>query len=348
MMAAASAKNAAKSQFNFPHSLNQHPSLSLQLIRNVVKDQTVNALFFYFSFPFRPLIGGAFYALAFAVGITSVVSAQNGPPPAVTKSTDTSETSSSQAAPLEAVDPAGDGPAVPIAAAQTTATQTKPTQSTVEAKPGELPVDPNWTRLSPDQPIWIDQKKKAVIVAGEICHREGPLEMFACPKGTKDYESVVAVHCQSFLVHTALLAVGAKPGHPVEFDKVYKPAEGQLIDVFVEWLDASGTKQRVRAQEFVRHAPSGKTMSYDWIFAGSGFWTDEQTGERYYHAEGGELICVSNFSTATMDVTVRSSQGNSELLFDAFTEHIPPLGTPVHLILVPRPEKAAESGNPQR
>ena len=220
----------------------------------------------------------------------------------------------------------------------TAAAQAAVTPTTATPKQGELPVDPKWKRISPNQPIWIDRENKAVIVAGEICHREGPLEMFACPQGTKDYESVVAVHCQSYLVHTALLAVGAKPGHPVEFDKVYKPAEGQLIDIFVEWLDSSGAKQRSRAQEFVRHAPSGKAMSHDWIFAGSGFWTDEQTGERYYHAEGGELICVSNFSTATIDVTVRSSQGNSQLLFDAFTEHIPPLGTPVHLILVPRAE----------
>ena len=74
-------------------------------------------------------------------------------------------------------------------------------------------------------------------------------------------------------------------------------------------------------------------MNHKWIFAGSGFWKDEDTGNENYLAEGGELICVSNFSTATLDLDVQSSQSNEGLLFEAWTERIPPLGTPVRLVL---------------
>lgn len=72
------------------------------------------------------------------------------------------------------------------------------------------------------------------------------------------------------------------------------------------------------------------TMKADWIFAGSGFSTDETTGEKYYHAESGDLICVANFPTAIIDVSIASSaSGEGNLLFEANQTKIPPRDTPV-------------------
>lgn len=71
-------------------------------------------------------------------------------------------------------------------------------------------------------------------------------------------------------------------------------------------------------------------MKADWIFAGSGFSIDEMTGEKYYHAESGDLICVANFPTAIIDVSIASSaSGEGNLLFEANQDKIPPRGTPV-------------------
>ena len=78
-----------------------------------------------------------------------------------------------------------------------------------------------------------------------------------------------------------------------------------------------------------------RQMDAQWIFAGSGFNTDAATGEKYYLAEGGDLICVANFATATVDLTVESSATNDGLMFEAFTERIPPVGTKVTIELVP-------------
>jgi hypothetical protein len=46
-----------------------------------------------------------------------------------------------------------------------------------------------------------------------------------------------------------------------------------------------------------------------------------------------------------LDLPVKSSQDNQELLYEAFTEHIPPLGTRVRLVLTPKrtAEPAKES-----
>jgi hypothetical protein len=196
-----------------------------------------------------------------------------------------------------------------------------------------------YKRLDEKHQVWIDPEKKTVLLGAVVCCREGVLEMFACPAGTKEYESVLAVQSPAYVVHAALLAVGAKPGTPVKFMPEYQAATGQIIDVFVSW-SKDGVPQRVRGQEMVQELQSKEVMQHDWVFGGSGFWKDEDTGEEYYHAEGGELICVSNFSTAMMDLAVESSQQNSNLLFGTFTEHIPELGTQVVIELIPRIEQA--------
>ena len=78
-----------------------------------------------------------------------------------------------------------------------------------------------------------------------------------------------------------------------------------------------------------------RPMEASWVFAGSYFVTDEKTGEKFYQAESGDLICVANFASATLDLSANSSATNEDLMFEAFTERIPPLGTKVTIELVP-------------
>jgi hypothetical protein len=191
-------------------------------------------------------------------------------------------------------------------------------------------------KLSQTGEIWLDTKRKAVVVDGQVCLREGQLEMFACTKGTKEHESVVSVNCHAEEVHAGLLAVGAKPGRPVSFDPVYQAATGQVIDIYVLWKDAAGQKHQARGQDWIRDIKTQKAMAHDWVFAGSGFWKDPETGKEHYKAGGGDLVCVSNFPTATLDLPIESSQANDNLLFEAFAERIPPRGTKVRVVFIPR------------
>jgi len=205
-------------------------------------------------------------------------------------------------------------------------------------------------RAFKDHDIWIDTKRKRVIIDGVVTLREGQLEMFACPRQTKEHESVVAVNCTAKEAHAGLLLVGARSGRPARFDPVYSPATGSIIDIMILWHDEAGKKQSARAQDWVRNVKTGKAMKYDWVFAGSGVWVDPDNGERFYHADAGDFICVSNFPSATLDLPVESPQANASLLFESFTKNIPAKGTPVRLVLTPRPpspkEKPAASGDP--
>ena len=191
-------------------------------------------------------------------------------------------------------------------------------------------------RLTPEHEVWIDLPQKRVLLGATVSCREGMLEMLACPAGTKEYESVLAVHSPAFLVHTGLLAIGAQPGQPVQFTPTYRAATGDAILVNVMFLK-DGQVQRMPGQQMVKNLQTGAPMQHDWVFGGSGFWKNEESGQEFYHAEGGELICVSNFSTAMMDVPIESSHQNNLLSFGTFTENIPPLGTRVLVELSIKP-----------
>lgn len=219
-------------------------------------------------------------------------------------------------------------------------------EAAVKSAPKRLPPPPGAQAMPGVKNIWVDRKTHTVYVDGAVSLRQGVLEMFACPKGTKEHESVVALDCKAYLVHTALLAVGAKSGTPVKFVEEYIPPTGDVIDISVQWIDPAGKRQTARAQEWVKDAKTGKAMDCQWVFAGSGFWKDEQTGKNHYMAEGGDLICVANFSTATLDVTAESTQANDGLMFEAFTKHVPALGTPVRVVLKPRLEGEKAAAKP--
>ena len=196
--------------------------------------------------------------------------------------------------------------------------------------------DSRLKRLVPDADVWIDPHRRRVVLRGKVCLREGPLELLACLENTKEHEAIVSVRSKAFLIHTALLAVGAKPGNPAAFFPEYRPATGPTIDITVYWTDAKGKRHQNPAKDWVRNAESGEALAQDWVFGGSGFWRDEESGQEFYLAEDGDVICVSNFPSAMLDLPVESSQSNEALLYEAFTEHIPPLDTQVAIVLTPR------------
>ncbi len=207
--------------------------------------------------------------------------------------------------------------------------------------PPKNPADPKaeLKRLSPKYDVWMDLKNKQVVLEGQVCLTKGLLELFACLKGTKEHESVVSVNTKAFVVHAALLAVRANPGSPVKFDPKYTAATGPKVEILVYWNDADGKQHKARAQDWVRNIKKKEAMGYPWIFAGSGFYIDEETKHQYYLADGGDFICVSNFPGAMLDLPIESTSDNEDLMFEAFTENIPPHGTKVILVLTPEIEK---------
>ncbi|MFM7137845.1 MAG: YdjY domain-containing protein [Planctomycetota bacterium] len=201
--------------------------------------------------------------------------------------------------------------------------------------PGQPDVHPELRRLSTTDEIWLDLPGKRVVIGGRIALAEGEIEVFACPKGSKEHEAIIATLCPARLVHAGLLAIGLEPGSPVTFDPEYRPATGPKVTVLVRWKDADGTWQERPAQELIRNTKTGEPLAAEWVFAGSGFWRDPADGTDHYQADGGDMICVSNFPGAMLDLPIESSDANESLLFEAFEGRVPPHGTAVELILAP-------------
>jgi hypothetical protein len=200
---------------------------------------------------------------------------------------------------------------------------------------------PSANSVSKKNNVWVDRKQKRVYADGYVAMREGALEMFACPVGSKEHESAVATLARSKELHAALLAVGAKSGSPVKFRPEYAPPSGDMIRVWVCWNDSKGKFQVADARTWVlKNGTQDEQMDAEWVFGGSGFWKDPVDGKEYYRADGGDMICVSNFTTAMLDVNTRSSAEAGSLDYLPFTKRIPERGTPVRLVLTPIAENS--------
>jgi hypothetical protein len=112
----------------------------------------------------------------------------------------------------------------------------------------------------------------------------------------------------------------------------------------VRWQDETGDR-KAPAQRWVKNSQTGQELDSNWIFAGSIFWKNPKTNIEYYQADGGDLVCVSNFPAATLDLPITSSQANDSLLFEAFTGRVPKRGTPVELVFSHAEQEKPEATN---
>ena len=186
--------------------------------------------------------------------------------------------------------------------------------------------------------------RRRVIVTAEVCLREGPLEQLMCRNGTKEHEAILHTPVDAKEIHAVLLVANAKPGSPVKYsDKEPKfvPASGTTIKVWLQYEKKPGETVTVDAKEWVRNARTGKALDKDWVFAGSQLFKDPEDPKMppYYMANNGDVICVSNFTDAMLDLPINSPKENSELAFEAWTDRIPALKTKVMVILEPVIEK---------
>jgi hypothetical protein len=186
--------------------------------------------------------------------------------------------------------------------------------------------------------------RRRVLVDATVCLREGQLELLLTKKHMKEHESILAADVDARDIHQALLASGAKEGSPMKFvekNGQYEVilAKGPKIRVHVQY-EEKGKTVIVPAQKWIRSLQAKKELDADWVFAGSLLIEDpeDKTKKPRYGANGGDVICISNFETALLDLPIRSSKENPDLLFEAHKERIPELNAKVVVILEPQAE----------
>jgi hypothetical protein len=179
-----------------------------------------------------------------------------------------------------------------------------------------------------------DKKVVRVVVEAYVCLRQGTLEHLLTRRHGKDHEAILAADIHARDLSTALLLAGAEPGRTVAYQPKGVPPSGTDIKITLAYKTREGKDVRVAAQQWVRHHKTKKELPCDWVFAGSGFVVDKDDPARvFYLADDGDIICVANMPGAVLDVPILSCSRDNE--YEAHTERIPPVETPVRVSLEP-------------
>jgi len=206
-----------------------------------------------------------------------------------------------------------------------------------QAKPKDTAA-PETKKAQVGKNVWLETQgdKRRVLVNAYVCLREGQLEQLLCRRHTKEHEAILAADVDAKEIHAALILARAEPGSVVQYQPTYKPPTGPRIKVTLQYEDA-GKLITIPAQQWVRNAGTKKDLEYDWVFTGSGLYPDPLDPKKppFYAANVGDVICVSNFEDAMMDLPVKSSKDWEERIYEAHTQRIPALETKVTIILEP-------------
>jgi len=183
------------------------------------------------------------------------------------------------------------------------------------------------------QHIRLDKDKKTIEIDGRICLDEGPLELFACAEGGKEYESLVSIKGDPWQLHLSLLLLGLKPGGGPEYQGDPTKPFGDTLTIEVQW-EQDGKTVRKRAEDLIYDAKRKDTMPHvEWVFVGSKFEKNEE-GKNYYVANRDRSI-VTVFHDPYTVIDNPLEAGADDTVYLVNKKAIPPKETPVVLIIRP-------------
>ncbi len=204
-------------------------------------------------------------------------------------------------------------------------------------KPEPKPAAGKKVRVGDNVYLEVIGTKRRVLITAEVCLRKGPLEQLMTRKNKKEHEAILSAALDARKIHEALVLANAKEGEPVRYLPKFRPASGTAIKVTLVYEDKKGVKQTVNARSWLKNTKTGKELDCDWVFAGSMLVENafDKTAPKEYLANEGDIICVSNFESALLDVPIKSSKDDSDRGYEAWEDRIPPVGTEVTVILEP-------------
>jgi hypothetical protein len=178
------------------------------------------------------------------------------------------------------------------------------------------------------------------------CLDEGFLEQIACSPHTREHESLVVTKVRPSEVHAALLLAGLKSGSPgrwiYETDSysVVAPT-GDAIDVIVRYADAQGKTTEEPIQNWMREVTKTGFLPFPhgvWVFGGSRFESNPEfmgPGEHYVADMTGSIVGLVTFGDEVVGFArvMPDSADVSEPMWEVDPQSVPPIGTPVTLIL---------------
>jgi len=181
--------------------------------------------------------------------------------------------------------------------------------------------------------------EKRIALDAEVCLREGVLEFLLVAWQSKTHESVLHTKAKASHLHAALLMLGLTPGKPARWSGEdeharFLPPAGAGVKLELAWKDKGGKARRVDAGAWLAGSDGRQVLRpKQWVFIGSQVLPDG----KYWAELDGEIISVTNFASAVIDVPFESSNANEQREYFANAKAIPPVGTKVEVIVTVPP-----------
>ena len=103
----------------------------------------------------------------------------------------------------------------------------------------------------------------------------------------------------------------------------------------MRWTTEDGQERVVPAASLVRHKQKGNALAGEWIFGGSLHTRQRPENSSFedYPANSGHVVSVENRPEAVVDISVVNPEADpGERVYEAWTERLPPVDTPVQLV----------------
>ncbi len=183
------------------------------------------------------------------------------------------------------------------------------------------------------------QHQNRIEMDGKFCLTEGPIELFACARGGKEYESIITLDANPEILHFCLLLMGLKPGEigpKFQGDPKNAPT-GSPVVVKVKWKAQEGEKI-VRGEKLCWNVTDRRPMRQTtWVFVGSKKLKDRKTGKEIYWANVEKsVITVFWDPFAVLDLPL--ALGANDEAYVVNKHLVPKVGTKCPVILEPGQE----------
>ncbi|MHC4414465.1 MAG: YdjY domain-containing protein [Planctomycetota bacterium] len=184
----------------------------------------------------------------------------------------------------------------------------------------------------------------AVELKGWTCLDAGWLEQVACSPNTREHESLVVIESRPSEIHAALLLAGFQPGAPGKWSYEqetlrFTPPTGDRLDVWVRYETKTGEPVEEPIRTWIRDDGQEAELPREpWVFGGSLLvanpeWMGE--GEHYVADMTGSIVGLVTFGDEVVGFSrvVADQAAVQPPQWQVRSDHVPPVGTPVTLIL---------------
>jgi hypothetical protein len=192
--------------------------------------------------------------------------------------------------------------------------------------------------------ITVNLDTQVVELDGFVCLDVGWLEQVVCSPGTREHETLVVSEALPSNVHAALLLAGHEPGSPGRWtydnnQVAVTPPTGPAFDVFVRYEATDGSEVTEPISNWIRdHLGEVEFPDDPWIFGGSMLALGPEGREVYVADYSGSIIGLVTFGDEVIGFeNVLADQHDIQPReWEVDPTRIPPMGTPVTVILRPR------------